>query len=79
MPITKKPGGSPGLYRKRRHESVSQHVSQKLRNRLIEDVIVERVEDDFPIVFAGKKVADIAVDRHRDEAFRGRACYGEAH
>jgi hypothetical protein len=37
------------------------------------------VEDDFTIVSAGKKVADIAVDRHRDLAFRGKAGCGEAH
>ena len=77
---TKRPSGSPGLSRRLHHGSVPQNVTQKLRNRLIEDVVVERVEDDFPIVFAGKKVADIAVDRrHRDVAFRGKASCGEAH
>jgi hypothetical protein len=76
----KRPGGSPGLFCKRRDELTSENGAQRFRNRLVEDVIIERVKQVSPIGLAGKKVADIAVDRRDcDVTLHRKAFYGEAH
>ncbi len=64
----------------RRSESASQEGTQALRNRLVENVIIERVEEVRAIGFAGKKVADIAVDRGDcDPGLRPKAFCGAVH
>lgn len=61
-------------------QSAFEEGAQVLRNRLVENVIVERVEEVFPVVLAGQKVADIPVDRrHCDPGLRRWAFYGEVH
>jgi hypothetical protein len=58
---------------------VFEQGAQALRNRLVEDVIIERMEDVLPIALAGKKVADIFVDRRwRDPVPRREAFLGDA-
>lgn len=51
-----------------------------LRNRLVENVIIERMEKVFPIVLAIEKVADIPVDqRHCNLRLHRAVFYGEIH
>ena len=47
----------------RRDESAVEQRTQSLRDWLVENVIVEGVEDVFPIGPAGNEVADLAIDR----------------
>ena len=70
----------PGLVLQEAPESASQDGAQPLRHRLVEDVIIERVEEVFSIGVAGKKIANIAVDRRRRYlGLQRNAFYGEVH
>ena len=70
-----------GPFCARRNESASEHGAQALRDRLIENPIIERMEEGFPIALSGKKVPNIAIDRRgsRDLGLHREAFYGEAH
>jgi hypothetical protein len=61
-------------------ESGFQERKQALRNRLVEEVIIERMKKVLAIGIAGKKVANIAVDRGNcDRGLYRKAFYGEMH
>jgi hypothetical protein len=65
--FTKSPAHRRALFRVRGNESAFEQGTQALWNRLVKNVIVKRVEEVFPFVLAGKKVADVPVDpRHCD-------------
>jgi hypothetical protein len=54
--------------------------TQALWDRFVENVIVEGMEDAFPVGPAGNKIADLAIDRRFcDLGFNRKAVLGEVH
>jgi hypothetical protein len=60
--------------------SAAQNGAQSLGYRLVEDVVVERVQKIFPVALAGKEIADFAVHRAPDDLRFDRVAFdGELH
>jgi hypothetical protein len=79
-PQINSPARSPGLLRESRAESAVEQGAQSLRDRFVENVIVEGVKEAFPIGPAGNKIADLTIDRRFcDLGFDRKAVLGEGH
>ena len=63
-----------------RQESGVEEGTQPLRDRFVENMIIEGMEEACPIRPAGNKIADLAIDRQfGDLRFTWKAVLGEIH
>src|SRR5436853_7622599 len=76
----KRPGKMPGHVANSDGDSGFEQNPHPLGNRLVEKVIVNRVQQVFAIVIAGEERADLVFDRARRGSGFGKAAFdGEVH